>query len=43
MAVLVPAFYIYMWLVLATAWLSLTIALALFFYDALRWVWYRLF
>lgn len=41
--ILIPSFYIYMWLLLATAMLSATIWTALTIYDGLRWVWSRLF
>lgn len=39
----IPSFYIYMWLLLATAAICLTIWVSLTIYDALRWVWSRLF
>lgn len=43
MGIIVPAFYIYMWLLFATAWLCLTIGVSLAIYDGIKYIWSRLF
>jgi hypothetical protein len=41
--IVVPVFYIYLYLLLATIWLGLTLGISLAIYDGIRWLCSRLF
>lgn len=43
MEFIIPAMYIYLWLLLATVWLCLTIGISLAIYDGVKYIWSRLF